>query len=115
MVLDRGELVAVVDQKTGAKRRFVARNIHLLQAMSAEDVCRLIDAIAGFLRNCGLYDVLEVRGIEDLSAGSDSLEEVFVQRGFEVDLFPCENDPKWLNWNGTHNPGSICLAIPKIS
>jgi len=85
MVLDRGELVAVVDQKTGGKRRFVARNIHLLQAMTAEGVCRLIDAMAEFLKNGGLYDVLEVRGIEGLSADSDAIEEVFVQRGFEVD------------------------------
>ena len=58
-------------------------------ALDAEGVCRLIDAVADFLRHGGLYDTLQVGGVEGASAASDSLGEIFAQRGFDVDA------PRW--------------------
>jgi len=84
MVLDRGRLAAIVDQKSGSQRRFAVSNIYQPKPLRATDVCRLIDAVADYVRAGGLFDSIEVRVIEDRPAARDPIAEVFLHRGFEV-------------------------------
>jgi hypothetical protein len=84
VVLDEGRLTAVIDQKPGAKHRFVASNIHLPEPLGPEDVCRLIDAVADFAGRSGCFGVLDVRAIANGPATGHPVAAVFRHRGFDV-------------------------------
>jgi len=73
VVVDRGHLVAVVDQKSGGRHRFTVRSLHLLGG---------IDALADYLRRSVCYDELEILGFSGPGANSDALEEVLLSRSF---------------------------------
>lgn len=78
MILDGGRLAAVVDQKSGPDGRFVADLIHVPafrggadpRASAPEAACRLIDAVADFVRRWGGFDTLDVLSIEGSPAAA---------------------------------------------
>jgi len=85
VVLDRGRLVAIVDQKRGARKRFVLSNVHAPKSLDPEGWCSLIDAVADFVRRSGSFDIIEVRAIETVPAAKARVAPVFLQRGFAVE------------------------------
>lgn len=85
VVLDRGHLVAVVDQKTGGRHRFTARSLHLPSGIDADGLSGVIDALADYLMRSGCYDELEILGFSGPATNSDALEEVLLSRGFRTE------------------------------
>jgi len=85
LVLDRGHLVAVVDQKTSARGRFTARNLHLPIGIDADGLSGVIDALADYLRRSGGYDEMEILRLSGPATNSDALEEVLLSRSFRTE------------------------------